>query len=731
MRPPLASGGTESIAYQWATYRGAWHPLYAQPDFFDWLQPWLLEQEKQPVAGARQHLVHSTCPTTGPRAPLMVKQFARQSVLKDRIDRQRGSKAERSFRAGLHLQQHEVGTPFPAGYVEQWQGARLMRSYYFTQQTPDCTNLHDALVLIFRQEPDANRLLPLLQRVAHEVRRMHDSGFQHRDMGNQNILLRCTSAGWEDVQFIDLNRGRIRPALPLRQRAFDFSRLALPSDFLRVFKCMYFGDTPVPALFERWEQHYRRRFAWHTATRAWRHPIRYARTKANKNTPNTYPPPRDIWIWDEKSAQALVVWQSKDRHRYYSTRNAWRVAGAVLRTIIPVTRQYRQLKETVYTAPVDFSGRIGVALSPTPERWPHEQDYLAPLGPIPVMVRFYHHETEKEWAFTTDCVRVLVAKGHAVSVALVQDRRAVRDRARWAEFVQGVFEHVGNEVEWIEIGHAVNRVKWGCWDIDEYRALLEPVLACKAQFSARLMGPAIIDFEYHYLTAFLQQCADYPALFDALSLHLYVDRRGPPENTQAGFSTLEKCVLARAIAARSLACAPRLIISEVNWPLAGTGAYSPIGAPYVATGPHARDTGVTAEAYAHYMLRYLLIALASGMAERVFWWRLAAHGFGLVDDVPADHWQPRPAYHQLQTFLNLCGNARFIRKEATTDTANLYVFQRPDGEEIVVAYAYPETTMFRPAFAYEHIVDANGQPQPLTAPIPLTASPVYFRQCRP
>ncbi len=724
------STDAQAIAYRWHTYRGAWHPAYDHPHFFEWLQAWLHMMEQQPTAGARQHIIQRVEPTGGPQVPLVVKQFADQPGWKDRIDRSRGSKAQRAFHAARHLQRHEVGTPFPAGYVEQWQGSRLRHSYYFTQAVPDPTNLHDALVHIYRHHPDGTLLMDLLQMVAREVRRMHDSGFQHRDMGNQNILLRRTAAGWQDVQFIDLNRGRIRPAITLRQRAFDCSRLALPTDFLRVFKSMYFGNEPVLACFDRWEQHYRRRYAWHTATRAWRHPIRHRRDKQATDPQATYPAPRDIWIWDEKSAQALVIWRSRERHRYYSFRNIGYVAGAVSRTLLPTIHHYRQLRATTYSAPVDFTGRIGVALSPTPERWPQEQHHLQGLGKIPVMVRYYHHQGEQEWSFTNDCIKALVKQGHAVSIALVQDRRAVQQPERWTSFVQGVMAEIGNMVEWVEVGHAVNRVKWGLWNIDEYIQLLSPLAAIKDRFSARLLGPAIIDFEFHYLTAFLQRCAVFPGLFDALSLHLYVDRRGAPENTQAGFATLEKCILARAIAAQAKACAPRLIISEVNWPVAGAGEYSPIGAPYVTSEQQRHDAGVAEDTYAHYMLRYLLITIASGLADRVYWWRLAAHGFGLVDDLPENAWRPRPAYKQLQLFLQLCGTAHFIEKLRTPGCVVAYAFQRSDGEKIVVAHAHPEPTPFEPPFTSSHVTDATGHDQPFTAPFMLTAAPVYFRDCR-
>src|SRR5690606_4205488 len=112
-------------------------------------------------------------------------------------------------------------------------------------------------------------------------------------------------------------------------------------------------------------------------------------------------------------------------------------------------------------------------------------------------------------------------------------------------------------------------------------------------------GPAAIDFEYHYVPALMQEL---PArTFDAMSHHLYVDRRGAPENPQGSFALLEKLALAKALARTCKAFrSPRLVISEVNWPLAGTGCHSPVAAPYVLPTQSQWALGVDEETYADY-----------------------------------------------------------------------------------------------------------------------------------
>ena len=59
------------------------------------------------------------------------------------------------------------------------------------------------------------------------------------------------------------------------------------------------------------------------------------------------------------------------------------------------------------------------------------------------------------------------------------------------------------------------------------------------------------------------------------------------------------------------------------------------------------------------MIRYLLIALCSGMVERVYWRRLVARGFGLIDDVEPGTWRPRPAF-TLHFRMNIHGFVRLL-----------------------------------------------------------------------
>ncbi|HEX5136309.1 MAG TPA: lipopolysaccharide kinase InaA family protein, partial [Planctomycetota bacterium] len=445
---------------------------------------------------------------------LAVKSWKPLGLARSLLARRLGSAARRSFDVAKALHQKGIGTPRPVALLERWDRSRLVESYFVTEYAEGRT-FHDELLRLLHEDKDLEKVLALMEPVAAGVRAMHDAGVMHGDLGNQNIYI-------DPVRFIDLGRGRVR-AVSLRDRAFDVSRLTLPSKLLRIFLRMYWrerwfeGEGP-PRAFLRWLSWYRRLFAWHTWTRPLRHPLRWARRRRK----HTYPAARDLWLWDPRSAQPVALLERRDRLFLRSGATALRIALATAPDYVPVKRAYRRLIGECYRKPVAMSDRIGMTVSPTRETWDKELPLLQGLGQLPVLARYYAHESEREWQFTTAALRALHADGWKVSVALVQDRRAVADPSRWDAFVKAVLGGLGGIAEWIEPAHAINRVKWGIWSLAEYERLLEPFAGMP-----RVMGPAINDFELPHAAAALRA-----RKFDALSLHLYVDRRGAPENRQ-------------------------------------------------------------------------------------------------------------------------------------------------------------------------------------------------------
>ncbi|MGA0333417.1 MAG: lipopolysaccharide kinase InaA family protein [Kiritimatiellia bacterium] len=658
-------------------FQGEIDPEFDTPAFRTWLQK-LPDVPECEGFSAERDLIRNVRPPGG-ASPLALKKYVPPPVWKSFSDEQtgRGSRARRAFAYAQHLQNQGVPTPRPIAWLEFQQGRKVVEQYFISEGLPGACTLRGALLHHYYENPLCSKLMELLNVTAKTVRLMHAAGFEHRDLGNQNILVRRNAQGeWAEAWVIDLHRGVLRSELSSRHRGKDNARITLPSDLRRVFFEMQFEPSEVPAEFLRSEKRARSRYQFKRKTHSFRHPF-----DVRKSTERQYPPEKDLWIWDDRSRQAIPALRSKEKRKYYRKQDLFEIVSTSIRTHSSLKKAFAEIKSQAWTSPLPMKNKIGLSLNLEPDRFEKERKWLKSLGPLPLLVRLYHHESESNQRFAIEAVRKLTAEGHPVSVALVQDRRALTVPASWANFVENAGGGLSGFVESFEIGHAINRVKWGIWNIPEYRQFLEPFRNWNHRYpQIPLMGPAGIDFEFPRILPMLNQ---WPAnSLSAFSHHMYVDRRGDPENRQSGFDTVDKLAWARAIARVHPACAERVVVSEVNWPLSGTGVWSPVGSPYQSPGIRHQDPSVDEETYARFMKKYYLLALCSGMADQVFWWNLAAHGFGLIDDRDPNGWRPRPAFHVFKNLVDQTRDATFLRREADSEGFR-YVFAK-DGNEFEI-----------------------------------------------
>lgn len=307
----------------------------------------------------------------------------------------------------------------------------MLESYYVCVYQPAIC-FRDALSQVYWQSRDNAEMIDLLHLFAPAVRAIHDSGFMHGDMGNQNILLPRDAAGeWEQPQFNDLNRCTIaapHKALTARQRGYHLSRIALPGDYLRIFKSIYCGHQPVPADLHRHKQHFRHRFFLHQTTHQLRHTLRSLQQRDRTSdrvadcSPARPPPPRpiyppyqDIWLWDEKSAQPMATLSRQEKHRFRDKRQTPAAYWQDLRHAPQILRAYRALLEASYRQGIGLAGRIGVAMHPHADYIECDLQLHAALGKPPVLIRFCYRETRQHWATGL----ALVDRLHADGVAIV------------------------------------------------------------------------------------------------------------------------------------------------------------------------------------------------------------------------------------------------------------------------------------------------------------------------
>ncbi len=645
---------------------------------------WLDAGQVLPLSDGRDQVLKTDLVIGGQAVGVAIKVFGRQSFFKDWFDHRNESKAARSYNAGEFLYQKELGTAEPIAWLDRWDGGRLVESYYLcVHVAAPC--FRDALIHVYEEEHNNAGMMDLLYKVAPALRKLHEAGFMHGDLGNQNILLPKSPAGeWLAPLFIDLNRSQY-PSAPLgnRERAHDLARIALPGGYLEIFKMIYNNHQNLPEALASLEEKARRRFWGHRRRSRWRHPIRFLRRLRQKVPASPYPSEKDLWLWDEKTAQPTVVLDRAEKRRH---RNMGDIFLTLLRGIIAVPSlylRYRRLVAASYSKPVVLKNRFGIALHPQSDYIEQEWALLKALGNPPVLVRFCHHETPEDWQAGIALIERLHLENIPVMVAVLQDRQAVLNPVSWRAFLRTVVGAVGDKVSQVEVTHAKNRSKWGIWTRRDFKDLMRPVLELQEEYpNVRFVGPACIDFEY---LAVLSALADLPKglRLNGLSHLLYVDRRGAPENKQGGFSTLEKSALLKAIADWSNRVESNVIISEVNWPIQGAGLFSPITGTYEKADWRREKLGETELDYANFMLRFLALTVCSGHVQEVYWWRLSARGYGLVDD--QNDFEPRPAFKALKFFLHLLGDAIFVKKHETAADCYLLEFSR-GAERILMAW---------------------------------------------
>lgn len=639
-------------------FRGGVNPEVDSPELRSWLARLPDVPEARSLSAERDNVKRLAPP--GDLFSLALKRYPASPAWKTLADERsgRGGAARRAFLHALHLADRGAPTPRPVAWLERRGDSGVEEQYLVTECISDACTFRGALLHHYYEKPLCRDIMRLLEVAATAIRRMHDTGLAHRDLGNRNLLVARDAEGrWDRAWVMGLHRARVHSSLDDRRRGRDNARITLPSDLRRVFLEMQYAPRVPPEEFLEAERRARRARVRHTRFRRLRHPL------ANPaRPPRPYPPEQDIWIWDDRSMQAIPSLRGRDKHKYYRKRDLFPMAADLAVYGPAIRRASRGILSTAWTRPVEMDGRVGLSLNLEPDRFEKERRWLEPLGPLPLLVRLYHHESEARRRYAIDAVRKLKAEGHRVTVALVQDRRAILFPQKWRDFVNQAGGALSGFVEAVEAGHAINRVKWGVWNLKEYAELMRAFDNWSQRFpQIPLMGPAGIDFEYPRVLPLMKRLPPGQR-WSAFSHHLYVDRRGAPENAQSGYDTVAKLALARAMARAHPDCDERVVVSEVNWPLKGTGVWSPVGSPYQSPGVRHNDPSVDEDTYADYMRRYLLLSLCSGMADRVYWWNLAAHGFGLIDDRDPGGWRPRPAYHAFKELTGRMRGATYLRR---------------------------------------------------------------------
>jgi tRNA A-37 threonylcarbamoyl transferase component Bud32 len=689
------------------------------------------------VHWGRNYLYRARVRTAGGELPVVVKAF-RGDGARQRLQRRlKGSKAQRSFAASVAMMEAGIRVPAPLAAVESADGRGP--SFFV------CEHVEGALEarFLFRamNEGRQRELFPqvdvgrVLARLGETLRRMHAARLWHRDVSAGNVLLAgdwSTRSGAGELYLVDLARTRVGRPLTRSERMRDLARLPLhrPADrrALLASYCDAPPDLAARALFALHHHAYHLRHRLKDRLRGVRRTMRGLRSR---RTHPHIPPPRegastrDRVVWDALSDQPHL---HAGRAAKLETRLAdagvhAREAAVLLRRLPPALARWRALRRELGTRPVAM-GAAGVGMhggSAPPERLVEE---VAALGTRHVLLRI--HPWEERLARDQELAAALRAHGVEVALAVAQSRELVRDPGRWRAALAEIAERFRGLAEHAQVGIAINRSKWGVWNHREYAGLVEAAAEILgAGAGMKILGPAVIDFEL-YATCIALNWPGNPVRFDAVTSLLYVDRRGAPENRQAGLDAVDKAALVRAIVETSRDGARPSWITEVNWPLR-EGPHSPAG----------RHVAVSEERQADYLARYYLLLLGSGLVERIYWWQLVARGYGLADPVDAGL-RRRPSWHALAFLARTLGGGRALGPQSAEAPLRVQAFTSGDRDATtaaasgasrwLVAWSAADTVVgWRPPVAPRRLFDRDGAELAIPAggEIRVGGSPVY------
>jgi len=352
--------------------------------------------------------------------------------------------------------------------------------------------------------------------------------------------------------------------------------------------------------------------------------------KSQKNSP---------FVWDHYSDQPHVI---KDKSYKKAMRKKFKndflkMFGTTL-LMFPLSvslMKFFKKKENVKFDKKGFYG-IGVNL----DKGNSQQELIEELGVKSLIIRIPLSDMgnlESYYRFAKS-----FGDDKKILLNIMQDRKYIDDTELFKKDIEMIFEKFQNLSDEYQIGTTINRAKWGFFTVKEYLEFYKIAQDIRdRKFSQlKLIGPSVIDFEYHYTIRALFN--NFSVKFDKLSSLLYVDRRGSAHNTQMGiFDFKNKIDMLYSLVKMSPKMnSDEIYITEVNWPLSNTAPYAPTS----------EKECVNEEVYSKYMIEYFEIAKKSGKIEKVFWHQLIAPGYGLVDNRNGEIRKTK-AFYEFKKFL--------------------------------------------------------------------------------
>lgn len=411
------------------------------------------------------------------RLDAVVKIFGRQSLPKDIYDRFRGTKARRTFATATFLSNAGIGTTPPLACLERWRFGKLTWSCFVSLYMADIVCFKDELAGLWKAGAPYSAFESLISCAARGIRRLHDAGCRHGDLGNQNVFFagRPSPGAYGDAVFIDLNRARFGGPLTTAERAKDLCRIWLPRGFLPLFFKRYWGGD-APRGFEREWKRFWVPFRIHTRTRKLRHPLRelaYRLDPRKAPAKADYPPSDRQWVFDDRRFRPAAPLLPKTMLRLLERpyrREARRGQIALLKGLASADARAKALPAPAAGADAAPPPVFRLIVEGTVASHDADLARLAAAGVKKALVRFSLSDGEERTAAKLMGAAMLADAGVSVAVLVAQAPRFAKPG--FSDFASRVASALSSRFDWICAGQGVNTVSWCIRSADDARDVI-------------------------------------------------------------------------------------------------------------------------------------------------------------------------------------------------------------------------------------------------------------------
>lgn len=342
-----------------------------------------------------------------------------------------------------------------------------------------------------------------------------------------------------------------------------------------------------------------------------------------------------------------------------------------------------------WRVPANYFG-VGVAPGPHPAYDEYICQALQDLGIKSVRIDISNEHKEAQMRL----MDALNRAGIRLIVHFVQHPDDARNIARkgqlqrqWAEFIRYVLTAYQPFIDLVEIGSTVNRPRWSGYSLASFASAWRIAYPIVKEFGLTLAGPNITDFEPPYSELFLNQLKQMQMLPDVYSNNLFAERATEPERYDhkvmghqlAGllkFNLIKKAVTLKQYARQF--DIQRMASLSSFWTLPRIQRYS-----------------IFSELkQADYLVRYLVLSIASGALEKAFWGPLICHREGLIDDAEEQYPQRekisyyekvtgqlsklsrRPSFYALRNVIAWLSDAEYLGQQSSLPGLQIHRFKK-------------------------------------------------------